>query len=874
MASFTDTPINFTPYQPENPTEAMLYVGMNKERQYAEGLQKVQTYVDTLGGLDISKQEIKDYVQTKMGELHQNLNNISGDFSDNRLVSQIGGAASKIANDPVVQNGIIATAEIRNGYQKIETARKEGKSNANNEIFFTDEVAKWQNDGQVNTRFTGQYTPYFDIVGKVRETFKDMTGGQELPPGFGSNNIKKDANGNVVFDLNYTGNMVNMEGISVARIQNAIDLVMQNGNARQQLNIDGYAKYRGLEGPQMFDAIVGSTQKQLDLISKSVRAAQSKLGGATDGDKPAIIQEIKSLEAMANQLTSQSEELVKGLGSNLEGVKASLVEQQLRTDLVGAFAYQKMVESPLWNQNIELERFRLEQQKFTHDQENDERNYKLAVANAETARLKAEKEAADKGTTNYTAPLPVSSTEGAAGSASMYKLKDDSLTKSAIATNEAINEYAIFTNQVPPYKLDQQTNKWIPNAEGYGGGAKGSEAAKTARLQLEMDMKSRRSKGTLPDGLESVMQKQERAYDDYKLVDKRINEIEKDVLPQVEKLRNTVGTREDGSRYPSDWFDMITVRQGLPGSEVANQRLNSKYGEGWQASFSAGTQRSPIKAGEHADFFKLEKKVKSNKDIVDVQQQVENKFRASQFAYQNKATVFDRSKSDLQQDVKTAFTAALTEQALVSPEGDAADIRELLNDKTEKQANDQYMAWVDYKSGAQTYWVGIMRGNELKKVQITPQAFLGNTKLQEAVPNVEFQNRYASRLALRGGQDTFVDDKDVTLNNGQVSSYPVYMQSGTIKYTDGDTVVETVPKVQYHLQEPANARGQYRLKLYITDSKTGKVLISGAPYPPEDMVGPRTTPALTQEAVIQQVDRVLANPLALQGYIDKYYNKK
>ena len=46
MASWTDNPqalTNFNPYVSQLPVEAMVKVGMQKQQQYDEGIQKIQT---------------------------------------------------------------------------------------------------------------------------------------------------------------------------------------------------------------------------------------------------------------------------------------------------------------------------------------------------------------------------------------------------------------------------------------------------------------------------------------------------------------------------------------------------------------------------------------------------------------------------------------------------------------------------------------------------------------------------------------------------------------------------------------------------------------------------------------------------------------
>jgi len=56
MASFTDNTqalSTFNPYIQQLPVDAMVKVGMAKQQQYDEGIQKIQTNIDNIAGLDI-----------------------------------------------------------------------------------------------------------------------------------------------------------------------------------------------------------------------------------------------------------------------------------------------------------------------------------------------------------------------------------------------------------------------------------------------------------------------------------------------------------------------------------------------------------------------------------------------------------------------------------------------------------------------------------------------------------------------------------------------------------------------------------------------------------------------------------------------------
>src|SRR5689334_22543958 len=100
----------FTPYVPENPIDAEALVGSQKQGELQAGIQKVQGYVDYLHGFDIAKDVTRDYISGKINSLKDSASNIAGDFSDQRLTNQIGGLVGRIADDPVVKNGVMSTA--------------------------------------------------------------------------------------------------------------------------------------------------------------------------------------------------------------------------------------------------------------------------------------------------------------------------------------------------------------------------------------------------------------------------------------------------------------------------------------------------------------------------------------------------------------------------------------------------------------------------------------------------------------------------------------------------------------------------------------------------------------------------------------------
>ena len=105
MASFKDIIPQFTPYIQQLPVEDMVQVGMHKQQLYDQGVQKIQSQIDNIAGLDIIHDSDRAYLQSKLDELTTNLRGVAaGDFSDQNLVNSVSGMTSQLIKDKNIQN--------------------------------------------------------------------------------------------------------------------------------------------------------------------------------------------------------------------------------------------------------------------------------------------------------------------------------------------------------------------------------------------------------------------------------------------------------------------------------------------------------------------------------------------------------------------------------------------------------------------------------------------------------------------------------------------------------------------------------------------------------------------------------------------------
>jgi len=158
MASFTDQISQFNPYIQQLPVDAMVKVGMQKQAQYDQGVQKIQSYVDNIAGMDIMNSTQKQYLQSKLDDLGSRLKTVAaGDFSNNQLVNSVGGMATSIVKDPRIQNAVASTQRARTELNTANTLYKEGKSSVNNVRDIQNKVNRYINSTDVDQSFTDKY---------------------------------------------------------------------------------------------------------------------------------------------------------------------------------------------------------------------------------------------------------------------------------------------------------------------------------------------------------------------------------------------------------------------------------------------------------------------------------------------------------------------------------------------------------------------------------------------------------------------------------------------------------------------------------------------------------------------------------------------
>lgn len=200
MASWTDKLPTFNPYVEQQPVDAMLNVGMYKQKKYEEGIQKIQTAIDNVAGLDIYKDVDKKYLQSKLNSLGNNLTFLAGgDFSDFSLVNSVNGMTKQIVKDDNVINAVSSTAVHRRENKIMEKEREKGTLAPENETDYLKQFSAYANSDKVGEKFNGRYSKYIDVNKKLyaiaKEVGIDETTVQQLYQTDDKGNVLRDEKG-------------------------------------------------------------------------------------------------------------------------------------------------------------------------------------------------------------------------------------------------------------------------------------------------------------------------------------------------------------------------------------------------------------------------------------------------------------------------------------------------------------------------------------------------------------------------------------------------------------------------------------------------------------------------------------------------------
>jgi hypothetical protein len=378
----------------------MIKVGMYKQQKYDEGIQKIQTNIDNIAGLDVVRDVDKAYLQSKLNQLGNNLATVAGgDFSNFQLVNSVNGMTNQIAKDPNVLNAIASAKTYRKGLEDMAAANKDGKGSASHDWLFKTDANEWLNNQDIKKTFNGGYKQYSNYQKNAQEVIKAL--------------VKNETGKDVAFEYDANGKMIVLDamtrteisGITPERIQSAL-MVGLSPNDWQSMQIDGRYNYSNAT-PEQF---VSDVNKSYQTDYNKYKAKRDEIAGAIDTAstieaKQRLQQDLDAYDKELSRISTEYGNVTKTFAQgDVESAKARLHSTKWINNFSQTFASQSVKQTYESSPFIQVKQFNetkaLDYKKFMLKFEQDERfkqydlYYKEEDLKIAKKKLKLEEEAA------------------------------------------------------------------------------------------------------------------------------------------------------------------------------------------------------------------------------------------------------------------------------------------------------------------------------------------------------------------------------------------------------------------------------------------------------------------------------------------------
>lgn len=341
MASYKDTVPTFNPYVQTLPVDEMVKVGIYKQQKYDEGIQKIQTNIDNIAGLDVIRGVDKAYLQSKLNQLGNSLTTVAaGDFSNFQLVNSVNGMTNQIARDPNVVNAITSSKTYRKGLEDMDAANKAGKGAASHDWEFKTQANNWLNSEDLNQTFSAGYKQYSPYQKNAQEVIKGL--------------VKNETGKDVAFEYDKNGNMIVLDaitrtkisGITPERIKSAL-MVGLTPNDFQSMQIDGRYNYANAT-PEQF---VSDINKSYETDYNKLKELRNMTANAIDSTNSAtqkyqLQQQLDSLDKSLKDTQDEYASVTKTFAQgDTESAKARYYSTKWMNNFAQTFASKDAIQS-------------------------------------------------------------------------------------------------------------------------------------------------------------------------------------------------------------------------------------------------------------------------------------------------------------------------------------------------------------------------------------------------------------------------------------------------------------------------------------------------------------------------------------------------
>jgi hypothetical protein len=610
MASYTDAITQFNPYVSQLPVEAMVKVGMQKQAQYEQGVQKIQSQIDQVAGLDVLRDVDKNYLQTKLNELGSKLQYVAaGDFSNFQLVNSVSGMTKQISKDENVQNAVSSTAWYRKQAERMKKFDDEGKGNPANTLRFNKGVNNWLSSSKVGETFNTSYITPIDVWGKVKDIAKEV--------GIDESDVQQlyqtDNQGNQLIDKSTGKPIWNpvmaekiLKGKDASKILKAFQTALTPADY-QQLAINGEYEKASYTPEMLKKEVINNSSEQIKFMSNKMEDLKLSLfeenqKNIKDFDKiKSISDQLEYFQNSLHTLESSRDKSLAMVDRDPDAVRGSLYTNDYLYTMSKSLSSQdestKYSVSPLWTVTMDQNRFnrdiqrdKIADQHWAVEQKRADRKLTLEEAQAEKDRIELFfKYGYGTPPPGYTGtgtmvkePIPIEGNEE-----SIKNRVEDDYSNGVRDLNETNTkltlEYFKSVNpKLPNESEDAYVDRLTRAIYKYASGNKksvdpssGDINTFTARFATKQLDKWKKDPSQVPVEFQGLVEKQDNLLKDLTIQKNKIEDIKTKAIKQL---------KEQGINYPTDAeikknINEITV--ALQGPEVSGALdLISKYAPG------------------------------------------------------------------------------------------------------------------------------------------------------------------------------------------------------------------------------------------------------------------------------------------------------
>lgn len=823
IASFTDKILEFNPYISELPVDDYVKVGLYKQEQYNQGVQRVQGDISAIAGIEVTKDVHKEYLNQTVNNLKQTIGKVlTSDFSNQQLTGQIGALRGRIMKDPVIQNAVISTQNYKRGIAEMQKAKTEGKLMPQNEYDFQVKANKWLSDGNSQTSFNDSYTPYVDVLGEFYKSFKDIHPDSKL-----SQDAFRMKDGKI--EINPAIQQSSYEGVTPEKVASVAEMVFAKPEIANQLRIEGGYNYRGATPEMMMQNLGQSAQNTVKNINDQIEKLQLQASTDKTANKSEITNIVNQLKNQGTQIVEEYKQAAQLLNYDPEQYKTYAYKNHLKSQLIGNYSWAKTAETfeknPVFDAEMETLKYEFDKTKFAFEQEKFKYQMKhdADVLNQDwnKALLSAKKKKDADGNDIdepqvFTTAGNVDENAGKLGTSTFFETKNAKVGQ----LNQAMYQ-GVF--EIINDGTDEIKNPVKKNADGTfslnvdKSGVEGYATIEEARdkyREIYAESRKKIMHGKATEEVQKAFSRIDPLVRTVRSIEGKQKTVDMIFAPQIEQLKAKVGDLNSSAGQTNgknvtqnDLVDLWIAKNTNPESKNAMSRLKSKFGDNlYNSVFGDPTQyeggfAAKIPALEKA-YQKIDGVLSKNKELVNKINERENAYKEAQTAYIPLESTIIASKPQAKEDIRQMYANIAAARIKGNDSGEIEDFQALLKKEggaSEEKFTGANIYGFDRDNNTGSVYLTVGRGGEKRRIKVS-ESDIANVPGAQA--NNEFWKRYGDDLSLTGGTTT-----DVPINGkkgGESTAYIMPRPSGS-KYS-----------VKYHV----SGNGQtYNLKLYVRDGQ-------------------------------------------------------